>query len=233
MKKFFQALYIQLMTVQGIAHCRMWNNQLQRILEGKMNLFDCPAVFIEFITAETNKNSMGGGVQIFSPVIFKLHILHKQLDAGDGTFDQNLDVYDFKDLVYKKVAKFQPGILDNTNPIGSCERTSEEQDYAHHFVYHYIQTYQTSFVDFGAEEPVNGVEWSPIPMALQLDITKAEVIDASLPYDPSIQYLAVDDKIVSFEDEYYDCFADTPNPAGVFNPAYWNKRTLESNFTPS
>lgn len=232
MKKFFQALYAQIMTVEGVVHCRMWNNQLERVMKGEMQLFDMPAVFIEFITSDTNGSSMGGGVQIFNPVIFKLHILHKQYDAGDGTFEQNLDVYDLKDLIYKKVYKLQPGLTDETNPIGSCIRISEEQDYQHHIVYHYIQTYQTTFVDFGMEEPVNGIEWSPNPMPLELDTTYTKTTDIAVTYDSTVRYFAVNETLVNFEDKYYKIAVDTPNPAGVFNPVYWELITLVTNFTP-
>lgn len=233
MKKFFQSLRDLIMTVDGVVHCRMWNNQLQRVMDGKMELFDMPAVFIEFVTTDINNSSMGGGIQIFNPLIFKLHILHKQLDAGDGTFEQNLDVYDMKDKIFQKVYKFQPGISDETNKVGSCIRITEEQDYQHHFVYHYIQTYQTTLVDDQMQEPVNGIDWDPVPMPLELDVNKAETVEVALPYDETIQYLAADMKTVIYNNYYWIIFSDTPNPAGAFDTSKWLQQTSVNNFTPA
>lgn len=181
MKKFFLSLYAQLMTVTGIKYCAMWNNQLQLIEEGHLEQFDMPAVFIEFESLNSNESTMGGGVQIFNPLNFHIHILHKQYDAADGTFEQNLDVYDFKDLVYLAIQKFQPGLTDTTNKVGSCIRYQEIQDYSHKAVYHYIQSYKTTLVDVVRLEPVNGIESDPLPMPAKIDLS-TDRADGNEPY---------------------------------------------------
>lgn len=167
MKKFFLALYAQLTAfVPEIQYIRMWNDQLALVMAGRLELFQCPAAFIEFQSMAINKSTLGSnGIQILDPFIFKIHILYWQLDAmggnfvQDATFEQNLDVYDLKDKVFIAIQKFQPGLSDTTTPVGSCIRIAEYQDYKHAGIYHYIQEYQTTMVDNTRIEPVGGSVW--------------------------------------------------------------------------
>ena len=190
MKNFFLALYAQILAqVTDIQYVRMWNNQLDLVVAGKLELFQCPAAFIEFQSHTANKDTLGGGVQIFDPLLFKIHILSWQLDAADGTFEQNLAIYDLKDKMYLAVQKFQPGLTDTTTPVGSCIRIAEYQDYKHAGIYHYIQEYQTTLVDYSRLEPYLGSvfpagnEGDPTsPAQLEIDITKVGSTDTNEPY---------------------------------------------------
>ena len=233
MKKFFLSLYDKIIAVEGVEYCRKWNNQLALIIQdggARSQMFPMPAVFIAFKTNEIQQ--LGEGRQMFY-VDFDLHILDWQMDSGDGNFEQNLTVYDLKDKVFQAIQKFQPGLTDTAVPVGSCIRISEQEDNDHNGVYHFIQSYRTTYVEQLMVEPVGGSETTIVPMPLELDITKAEVIDQSEAYDPTKQYLVANETIVSYQDKYYSIGLDTPNPAGVFNETYWTLRTDVNNFTPT
>jgi len=219
MKNFFLALFTKLSAVTGILYVRMWNNQLDLVQAGKMELFGHPACFIEFGSASIQQ--LGEGRQLFDPLTFKIHILDWQLDAGDGTFEQNLEVYDLKDLIFAAIQKFQPGLTDQTDKVGSCIRIAEYQDYKHAGVYHYIQEYKTTYVDEIMVEPVGGIDGPVPPLPMQLNITTEDVQAAAVPYDATIQYLAASQTIVSNAGSYYIIKTDTPSPAGAFDATYW------------
>ena len=83
MKALFQEIYSQLSSLKDSqgnpAYIRMWNDQATLLWEGKMQMFQMPAVFIEFSTAEID-TTLGGGLQIYNPVLINIHILHWKLD---------------------------------------------------------------------------------------------------------------------------------------------------------
>lgn len=185
MKNFILALLTQLATISELLYIRVWNNQLDWGDVGKLEAHQHPAAFIEFVS--TKVMQLGGGTQLFDPLIFKIHILHWQMDAGDGTFEQNLDVYDLKDKVYLAIQKFQPNTA--AVPVGACIRTAEYQDYRHHGVYHYVQEYKTTLVDNSRNEPLNGGSWPPgnpgdptSPAQIEIDVTVEGGIDPSAPH---------------------------------------------------
>ena len=60
-------------------------------------------------------------------------------------------------------------------------RISEQQDYSHAGIYHFIQSYRTSWVDDAMEEPVNSVEMRE-DITGELDLTKSASVDSSAPH---------------------------------------------------
>ena len=193
MKQLFREIYDQLSTLKDLqnnpAYIRMWNNQLQLLEDGKMEMFQTPALFIEFVTANTNTLVGGEGVQLYEPLYINIHVLYWQMDAsgaltGDGTFEQNLDVFDFKQTVYRTLQKFK------TTKGVSMVRVSEKQDYEHAGVYHFIQSYVTNWVDELMQEPVDGGETIP-PLALQLNLTREGSTDLSAPHIYNNQFFYI------------------------------------------
>jgi hypothetical protein len=183
-KKFFLALYTQLITaVPELKYVRMWNNQIQMLFEGRMEMYGHPAVFIEFVSSDIFQG--GENVQIYDPLYFRVHIAFWQIDGAggitenyiDGAFEQNLDIFDLKDKIYLALQKFQPGIDDEDVPAGACVRVSENQDYSHAGVYHFIMTFKTTLVDKISQEPINGIDFdpSPMPAELQTFVTDGDV----------------------------------------------------------
>lgn len=240
MRAFFLALYQLISVLKDVDQTplaktiRMWNDQLTLVTEGKMDLFQQPAIFFEFSTAQIIQ--LGNGVQLYDPFIFKIHILYWELDSQRGDFDNNLNVFDYKDQIYAAVQKFQPDLVDGQPPISACVRISEEQDYKHAGIYHFIQTYRTTFADYGAQEPVGGSETTVVPMPLEIDQTMFDVQANFVPYDATVQYLATSGTIVktASDGKFWIIIADTPNPAGAFDATKW--KFLEPNiynYTPT
>lgn len=234
MKLFFLALFARLSTLTEIKYIHKWNNQLALIIQdggARSQMFNFPAVFIAFKTNEIQQ--LGEGRQMFL-VEFDLHILDWQLDTGDGNFEQNLTVYDLTDKVFQAIQKYQPGLTDEAVPVGACIRVSEQEDNDHNGVYHFIQTYRTTYIEQLMVEPVGGIDSEPTPMPLQLEITTQAVQAVSVPYDPLVQYLAVNETIVKYLGVDYRIGLDTPDPAGAFNIVYWTvQEPLVYNFTPT
>lgn len=225
---FFTALKTAIETIKDgdgsntFKTIRKWNNQLELLMteEGaRIYMYTHPAIFIAFNTSVIQQ--LGNGIQLYDPLFFDIHIMDWQLDAGDGTFEQNLTVYDLKKKVYKALQKLQPGLTDESDPAGSCIRIAEEEDNNHRGVTHYIQKYKTTWVDNDLSEPVGGVEWVPDPMPVQIDMSDQETVGQASAYDPNIQYLAVNQTYVSYQGSIYIIKTDTPNPAGAFNASLW------------
>jgi hypothetical protein len=71
----------------------VWNNQLDLAEQQQQYSFPFPAGFIEVLNVQEPKQ-LGDGVQLYDQLIVRIHILHNQLDAGDGTMERNMDVFD-------------------------------------------------------------------------------------------------------------------------------------------
>lgn len=155
MKQLYLAIKAQLQAkVPAIKFIAMWNDQLRDTNDGKNYSFRMPAVFVEFVLP-TQIGGVGNNIQVYEPLEVKIHILHEQYDAQNGTMDVNLDVFDFKQSVYKALQLFQAA---NTSVF---DRQSEEQDYDHTNIYHYIQPYMIAMVDNDMPLPIDGTENDP------------------------------------------------------------------------
>ena len=146
---------------KDIKFFHLWNDQAKTIQEGGEIVFNMPAVFIEF--AEVNPEQLGNGVQIFNPLLIKVHILHNQLDTASGTLDQNADIFTIRENIYKVLQMFKPA------GAGSFIRTKEYPDYVHSNVYHWIQEYTTNYID-NAATPPKDPQNSPAPLELDLTV---------------------------------------------------------------
>lgn len=169
---FFNTIKTQLQTIMfdgsAISFIQQWNNQLES-LKAKdteaniMYSFSLPALFIEFVNLETEQ--LGNGNQLYANLVVRIHILHRQEDAGDGTMEQNLTVFSLRDAV--QIA------LQNFRPPGASEfiRQKQEMDYHHNNIYHYVMDYGCTLVDTLTNQPVNGISDSgPITPEINLTI---------------------------------------------------------------
>lgn len=182
MKQFFLDLRDLLLSVDGVRYVQKWNNQLARTMKeggAEMQNFLYPAVFPAFITNDITQ--LGEGVQMYDPFIFELHILDWQIDAGDGSFEQNLEIYELAKKIFQKVQKFQPGIISTEDLTGSCIRISETEDNDHNGVSHFIVRYRTTFVDNTMQEPVNGLD-ARTDLSGEIDLTVKDSQDTNEPY---------------------------------------------------
>lgn len=183
MKEFFIDLKTLLEAMPTVEHVNKWRNQLEKIVAGKMEMFQYPAVFIEFVsTVPTNERSLGGGIQIY-PIKFRLHLITWELDSEDGDFEKNLEIYDLQDEVYIAVQKFYPGKTNETAPVGHCDRAgyAEDYDWSHAGLSHIIQEWNAMIVDNKRIEPVNGDETIP-PLPLDANVEVDGSVDALAPH---------------------------------------------------
>jgi hypothetical protein len=155
---FFNAIKTQLLNItfdgDTIQFVQLWNNQLES-LKAKdteaniMYSFSLPAFFIEFLYLETEQ--LGNGIQLYENLVVRIHILHRQEDAGDGTMEQNLAVFALRDAVQLALQNFR------TPGASEFIRQKQEMDYNHNNVYHYILDYGCTYIDTITNQPLNGI----------------------------------------------------------------------------
>lgn len=163
MNQLFNDIKARLQTkVPELKFIQMYNNQFLQIEDGTVYAFPFPCVFIEFVN-ENEIKQLGGGYQIYDPLTIRVHIGQDYYDATDGTFEQNLAIFDLRTKVFRALQKFEP--------TGAVQfiRYSESQDYQHTNVYHYIQDYKTNYIEQAMKEPVDGIETTP-PTDLDLTV---------------------------------------------------------------
>ncbi len=150
MRVFTEAILTKLRTVTGVAYAAVWNDQLT-LDEGQDSYsFGMPAIFLEVVNSQEIKQ-LGDGVQLYDPLVIRLHLCHWQLDTGDGTMEQNLDVIDLLGTVYTFIDGFEP------DGATAFVRGAEEKDYAHKGVYHALQDYKTTLIDLSQQRSTDGV----------------------------------------------------------------------------
>jgi hypothetical protein len=134
--------------VQGITgFCRIWNNQFQYMEEQQIESFPFPCGFVETLMPQTHSQLSSGYTE--SDVTFKIHIGAVEYDAQDGTLEQNTSVFALRDAVVSALTYYAPR---GCSPL---MKISEEQDYQHTNVYHFIINFQCGFVDSsGAKIPL-------------------------------------------------------------------------------
>ena len=117
----------------------IWNNQIKQWSTGSTFPVQSPCCLIE--TDLGTASAMGRGVTLYRDVKIKFHIVDWQLDAGDGTLDQNLEVFAWRDLLKTYMERFFP------LHCGAMTTFCEEQDFEHTAIYHYKITFKTSLSD--------------------------------------------------------------------------------------
>ena len=183
MKALYLAIIAQLQTialnptVYGVTSffLDIWNNQVESLKSeseyhnepefasgNRQAPIPLPAVFIELDNLETEQ--LGAGYQIYPDLKIRLHIVHRQEDAGDGTLDRNVDVLSLQDLVYAAFQGFQ------TTDTNEFIREHTAHDFEHKNIYRMTVQYATTYVDNALNQPVGGVSTTP-PTNLVLDMT--------------------------------------------------------------
>jgi len=120
-------------------HVRIWNNNLQSMKEGETYMFPLPALFVEVLNDQIYQ-TIGQEFRA-TDLTFRVHILHEFYDAQDGTFEQDLIVYDLRDKIIALLTYFEP------TACGPLEALTETQDYDHDNIYHYLIDFVCHFID--------------------------------------------------------------------------------------
>lgn len=140
MKQFLIDIKNRLNEIESVKYVQIFNNQIDRLESGDSISFALPAVFIE-VTPQSIEQA-GRYDEVYNLQV-NIHILHEFYNGSN--FDENLDVFDVKQEVYKSLKNFQG------TGGSSWTRVNEIQDFDHNQLYHFIQTYQTTYVDIDAE----------------------------------------------------------------------------------
>lgn len=150
MRALVEDINTRLGTVPGNQFARVWNNQIEGEEDiNKQYSIPLPATLVEFVNPQEIKQ-LGDGVQLYDVLIVRVHILHWQIDAADGTMEQNLDAYDFAQEVYKKLQGWEP------DGAVAFVRINEERDFQHKGLYHLIQDYKTNYIDDSMQRSTDG-----------------------------------------------------------------------------
>lgn len=137
LKSVFQDILNKVQNETAIGYVRIWNDQLT--LAEQQNIYSFPnlACFIEIILTKSGASlGVAGG-----DITLRFHIVNVQLDAMDGTFEQNLEVYGYRDQIIDVFTYYEPIHCSGLQLI------NEQPDYAHTNVYHYTIDFVCSFID--------------------------------------------------------------------------------------
>lgn len=182
MRKLFEDIKARVLErLPDVQYCQMYNNQDERVKntseENELYAIGFPAVLVEY-ASPVSPEQVGFGYQVYNPFIIRLHLLYLKYDAIDGTMDQNLDVLDYKDELWKA---FQDHKFDRT---GILINTSEILDTNHNQIYHYQAEFTTSFVRGGMDEQkVNKVEVENVQVSLNVDAKIDNIVIRTGKYD--------------------------------------------------
>ena len=163
-KQSIQDGLTRLLTVEGMQNAAVWNDQANRLNDGAGYSFTTPAAFIEWQSLnEAVRLSNGITSQDF---LWRVHLLDQQLDAADGTLDQNLEIFDLRDKVKTALTGMKP-----TN-CGNLMFNGEEQDYTHNNLYHYILEFKAALIDTkGSPYDADSTKWIETTPPTGLDLT--------------------------------------------------------------
>lgn len=157
-------------------HVRIWNNQVQYDADGKLQPFRKPAFFVEVLNNQVYEIL---GQQFRScDLTFKIHIVQEYYDAQDGTYEQDLLIYDLRDQVISNITAFEP------TACGPMEAMAEVQDYEHTNIYHYVIDFVCNFTDsigskYDPNHPEAYINSTP-PTDLELQTTTAHQTNTTL-----------------------------------------------------
>lgn len=183
----------------------IWNDQIAQSFGESGTNYNLlsPSAFVEVNT--DNSDFLGIGFTSCDLNV-DIHIVNVQLDAIDGTLDQDLEVFNLRDNTKIWLNLFTP---TNCNDL---MYVTERQDFAHDNVYHYIISFKTRFTDSaGANIPhqydgtvslMYNFDWigptsSPYPQNILCEIPSGltstnngntTVINWNIPSNPPAEY---------------------------------------------
>lgn len=137
LRSVFEDVINRVQSATAIDYVRIWNDQINLAEQQNMYSFPNLACFIEMILSKSGASlGIDGG-----DITLRFHIVSTQLDAMDGTFEQNLEVYGYRDQIIDKFMYYEP------IHCSGLQLVDERPDYAHSNVYHYTIDFVCSFID--------------------------------------------------------------------------------------
>ena len=159
MKQTIIDILDKLKEIPELKYVRVFNNQFQYLEDGETYAFPFPCAFLE-VLPQNYTPLLNGFSQ--SDVDFRIHIGHEQYDSLDGNMEQNLDVFDLRNLVLQKLVLFKPSMCSELFVV------NEEQDYTHTGVYHYIIDFRGGVIDKTASNLIEPTLIDPIELQLEV-----------------------------------------------------------------
>lgn len=159
MKQTAIDILTKLKEITTLQYVVMWNNQFNQIEDGDVESFPFPCAMLELQPQQYNQ--LGGGYQQ-TDVDFRIHIGHVQFDSLDGNMEQNLSVFDLRNEVVQKLSLYKPSMS------GELFKVSEEQDYEHTSIYHYVITFRSCVIDKIASTLIEPTLVDPIDLSLEV-----------------------------------------------------------------
>jgi len=169
----FSSLITQIKTIGTFQFVHIWNNQLQQLIDGDTYAFPFPNAFVEVITPN-EYTAIGQGYSV-GDLVIRIHIGHEEYDAGNGNFEENVNVFTYRDAIIKALNNFQPTSCSSMMKVG------EQQDYTHTNIYHYMVDFKTAFVDSkgSLDEQIPTTTVEP-PITIEIDIDRVDSIDGQI-----------------------------------------------------
>lgn len=173
-------------------YARVWNNQLDNLEDGKSYSWPRPAAFVEVISPASFE-VIGLGFRS-ADLGIRIHLIHDFYDAGDGTYEQDLTIFDLRDKVvsaHNTDTNVQSGLSQYCpTACGPMNCIAESQDYDHGNLYHYILEFITNFTDSKGSkyDPANGQFIEELTPDLDLQV---DLVDKPADYVPEDDYFII------------------------------------------
>lgn len=148
----------------------VFNNHIQRQLEGEAIPSDYPQAFVQPILGKPTKL---GQVWLYENAVFRVHLADWLLDDEIGGLDQNYEVFAWRDLVRANLEVFFPQYC------GALTEVNEEEDFNHGGVYHMVIDFKCAFTDLkgGIFDPnqTKVIDVDPLPVQETFALNEQEL----------------------------------------------------------
>lgn len=230
-------------------YCNVWDDQIDESILSENYAFNYPACFIEVDLGEGVQ--WMAGMSSYPDTIISFHIVGYLLDGGNDNMEQNLTIFEIKDLIKSKI------LGKNPSYCSSLQVCADKQDFKHKGVYKYVLSFRTNFIDKA------GSDYDPLGRDQKfgyitdgtINLNSFKLWESGNDYTSGLNaisyrgsiYLCIisnsDDSfdegkwelipiwkpknsyivndLVAFGSSIYECSTD--NSDEVFNPSNWNK----------
>lgn len=160
LKTVITDIMTRLREIEEVKFVHVFNDQFEYMEQQQSYSFPFPCVFVEIINPAAFAQ-LGGGYQQ-ADLDIRIHIGMEQYDSGDGNMEQNLDIFDLRDLVFQKLSLYKPTMCSELFKV------AEEQDYQHSNIYHYLMDFRTCLIDKTASTLIEPTLVDPVTLELQV-----------------------------------------------------------------
>lgn len=119
------------------ANVMLWNNQIERKIQGNGYTYSTPALFLEVVPSQGGM--IGNGTTAYD-LVFNVHI-ESELYNVEDELDKNIIVLDLRAKVLRAMNNFKP---DACSPLFL---SNETPDYNHTNTTHYILSFASHIID--------------------------------------------------------------------------------------